>query len=385
MDLPVTHFDTLRQRNRALFKFLEKDLEHRSSDPSVKTGTQRPPHPDAFEEMYWSMFLDQAVSRRLPSIATEAGKAITERHMRSEYRAVRAFIEAGSKTFYFSEGVTEGLCYTKLNMPCDLFRLPFPAAMFVYDSSVASEALSLISEQPANEGSVITVYVREETVKETGLRVLRLSITEMRGEEGLFSVLRNLALKSEWTLEQALKTDWSVPGMMPEGREALPGGAFSRRDDGTFDRTDETDEEHELEKFHNELLFIRLVVNSALYVTSRDAELAERISSRKHPAVGSGLVGKATKQVDGFAEAPVVFVGVGESVNPVPIIIEPGKQHQPGEPMTKALRYKVRFMVAGFWRRRPNSEETSPKDVWVTPHARGPEIGTMINNPYVVR
>jgi len=381
MDLPEFHYNYVKRDNKAIFKFLEHDLRTLMAEGLLPEDII-PPKGSCAEDAYIEGFV-QHVMRNPSSYpwtrTPGADRAVLEQMVR-EYRFLLAYEHSGRKTYHFTEGLTEGLCYTALNMSCEHLRLPYPGFAFVFTSPVAVEALHALMRTPVEEGSVITVYVREDNLDQIGFRRLLINAYETKGSKLISGMSRQLAMKQEWDIEQALRTDWDSPGMRGKGMPP-PGKSMRTLDDGTAI----LDESADVTFYEDGLQFVRLALNGILYLTSRDAEVVEKLSRRKIEQAKPHKQKGGKRQPDpSFEEFP--YMNVGASFETLPIVIDPLKRYSHEEiPSVSQRRITVQFTVGGFWRRKPNSPESAPKDVWVRPHRRGPEMADLVNRPYEVR
>jgi hypothetical protein len=379
-DLPISHYEWARSHHKNLFKFLEGDLKRLSRD-NLQVEDILPPNSTCNEDDYLLAYMSYL--RTQPDMqqfftSPIAIEALANQLLR-EYRSLMAYVHGGRKTYYFSEGLTEGLCCTALNAPCSAFKLPVPGLQLVYANLFAREAMAALSKSAEGvyEDSVISVYVREDNLDIIGCRRLLIVGFERRGDiHAPRGFSRQLALRDDWTLEQALHTDWDKLNLQAQNELPGPGVYWGPGHDETMEFRP-----GDAQPFLDEgLMVIRMVVNSVLYITSRNAELAEKLWPRHvEPPLGE-------QRENSEHPGPDRWTLVGEHVDPVPIILDPRVQHDLGTPLKKhGLRYKVRFLVPGFWRRPPNSAPDAQKSVWVKHHFRGPEMADVISNPYIVR
>jgi len=379
-DLPLSHYERVRSQNKNMFEYMVPDLERLNKD-GLRLEDILPPNSECNENAYvrdYAAFL--RTQPNVQSLLRKPGgpEALLQQLIR-EYRCVLGYEHAGRKTYYVTEGLTEGLCCTRLNVPCSDFKLPVPCIQLVYDSPDAREAMAALTgggSMGVSPDSVISVYVREDNLSQIGFRRLMIVAFEQRGSETLRGVARQLALRDDWSLEQALLTDWDSPELKLQVSAKPAMGWKAAPDDESFEV-----EPGYAESFLDQgLMFIRLVVNSVLYIASRNAELAEKVWPRPiEPQIGR-------PEKSGHSPAgPKRWTLVGEHVEPIPIILDPRAQHENGTLGRQSMRYKVRFLVPGFHRRKPGSAPDAPKDVWVRHHYRGPEMADVISNPYIVR
>lgn len=380
MELPEFHYNHVKRDNKAIFKFLEHDLQTLKREKKAPEDII-PPNGMCAEDAYIEGFVQHVMRNRhnYPWTRTPGAERVVLEQMVREYRFLLAYEHSGRKTYYFSEGLAEGLCYTALNMSCEHLRLPYPGFAFVFTSPVAIEALHGLMKSPIEEGSVVTVYVREDNLDQIGFRRLLINAYETNGDKLISGMSRQLAMKPDWDLEQALRTDWNSPGMRGEGMPP-PGNSMRTLDDGTAI----IDESADVKFYEDGLQFIRLILNGILYLTSRDAEVVEKISRRQIDLARPHNPKVPRQPGRGFEQVP--YLAVGASFEALPIIIDPLKRYNHGDTLAvDQRRIKVQFTVGGFWRRKPNTPESAPKDVWVRPHRRGPEMAELVNRPYEVR
>lgn len=382
--LPVSHYEWTRAHQGNMFTFMVPDLE-RLRKEHLRAEDIYPPKSSCNEDEYVAAYASYLRSQpgMQAYFRSQVGIQAILQNLVREYRSVLAYEHSGRKTYFVSEGLTEGLCCTTLNAPCSAFKLPVECIQLVFANPFAREATAcLAGATPENKGvlpdSVISVYVREDHLDVVGCRRLLIVGFERQGETTIRGISRQLALKEDWTLEQALRTDWDSPELKHADPPGAGTGWTTRMNDGSLEMT-EGDSKLFLEEG---LMFTRLIVNSILYIASRNAELAQKIWPRPiAPPLGHG---PSTSAIT--LQEQKKWTHVGEHVDPVPIIIDPHAKQEPGAFLARqSLRYKVRFLVPGFYRRKPDSAPNAPKDVWVRPHHRGPEMADVISNPYIVR
>lgn len=371
--LPVDYIDLLRATDKALFQCAEVDLLRMRQ--SGETPEQIfPPDSKCNEERYATIWLRNAVQHpgSNPWVFNREAMASAIEASITQYRAVLSFLHAGSKTYFFGDAIAESLSYTALNLPAPALKLPVPAFEFVFHSEAASEAFWACCEAPMPAIRTISVLVREDALKEVGCRRLIIVAYE-HGEnlrKGPAVLIRRLAMREEWDLEAALNTDWSKPGMGPRGHSvswsSTPDGGIAITDDATSGFLDE------------KVRFIRMVLNGILYITSRGAEITEKLAPRP---IHAGA------HHDSYPGRPSgrTYSAVGESIKQIPILIDPTVRYDALPHATSKRSIRVRFLVPGFWRRPPNTAPDAKKDVWVREHYRGPEMADLVNNPYIVR
>ncbi|MGF6440555.1 hypothetical protein [Paraburkholderia youngii] len=374
--LPLDYIDLYRSVKHPIFKFLEVDLARMERSGETPEDIF-PPNGECAEDAFVEAFV--ANSRRNPVANPwvydrRQTEAVAEHQLRI-YRCLLSFLHAGSKTYHFSEGLAESLSYTALNMPASALQLPVPAFAFVFHSDAASEALHAIAGSPVDAVRTITVFVRSDTLTQVGFRRLLINAYEHSDTFGhdYCVIARKLAMKDDWDLEQALHTDWDKTGM--QSPDVAPSYSWAATPEGEL-----VPGEGSAERFMNEKVrFIRMIVNGILYITSRGAEITEKLATR--PIHFGGHRDHSSKD----SVATRKFSMLGESIKQIPVVIDPTVKYEPSSFSGSKRSVKVRFLVPGFYRRPPNSPKDAPKDVWVSPHYKGPEMADLVNNPYIVR
>jgi len=365
--LPESRYEWLRLHHKNLFAFLEIELRGHTS-----TGIRIEELPFEPRTMYTQMYLEHL--NKEPCYAhffsSDQGKRTLIEQIVGEYNFTLAYERAGRKTYYVSTGLTEGLCLTVLNAPCADFRMPVPCLQLVFNNIYAREAIAFFGKKEAPEDdTVVSVFVEEDFFEKMGYRRLNIFAIEQRGIEQVSAVRRQLALKDDWTLEQALLTDWDLEEIRGPG-DPPPISSVHTDADGIAHL-----EESTLEPFLTDgLMFVRLVLNSIRYITSHNADSVPKPWPRKfRPFMDISVEPEWTH--------------LGETIQTVPIVVDPSAPHKAGTEHSPfaGMRYKVRFLVPGFYRRRPNTPANAPKDVWVQHHWKGPEMADVVSNVHILR
>lgn len=374
MDLPRTYYDIEREGNPRLFRSIKKDLRRLAENPALTEADLYSSEDDSEEAAYLHFAFAAFAAAGEPWLRNRAAVHQMVELLSRHYRFLLSYQHAGCKTYYFSDALAEQLCFTKLDMPCDQLQLPFPAFAFVFDTAAPTEAAYALLEGPMQPGITITVFVREDRLPEICFRRLQIIADLLQGDRRVAHISRQLALCEGWSLEQALRTDLDKLNYA-EPQPPPPPARTVRQVGGDYDVEDDDNSAF----FEEGLQFVRLILNGILYVTSRDAELAERMTGRtvRPPRTAKAKVKEQGKRP---------YWVVGASVESLPIVIDPLRAPGQGQPLRReARRVQVRFLVSGFWRHRPGAQAGSPRDVWVRPHYRGPEMAELVNRPYVVR
>lgn len=376
--LPKAHFDFFRERMPQAYQFLARDLTRLRTNENLRVEDILPPKSSCEEDRYLQLYVEHA--RRFPHLHPElAGSRESYTrvidHMLREYRFVLGYERYERSTYLMSEGLCDALAYTQMNLQCDDLRLPVECFAMVFANDTARSAFSAFTKQPVQPDSVLTVYVRDDNIAPVGFRRLLIMVVES-GPNGemLSSVGRQLALRSDWDLEQALRTDWDKAGVHDPSKALSGTFSLAQNEDGSYS----LDDEARIEAFFEEgLLFFRMIVNGIMYIVSRDAELIPHTD---------GDLFEAPSGVDGRQGKARVYQEVGPSVEAMPVVVDP-KRRVPETEVEPVQRRKVsvHFLVPGFYRRPPHSPLDAKRTVWVKPHMRGPDMADLIHRPYIVK
>lgn len=374
--LPATHYDLFRAMNPQAFKFFAEDLKTLRARNGARLEEILPPKGTCAEDGYvqsWAAHV-RAHPKLHPELrgGQQAINAVMN-HLYREYRFVLGYEYYDRKTYFVTDGLCEALTYTQLNVDCEEFLLPVECFALVFNSDDARAAFSSISGSPARPDTTITVYVRDDNLDEIGFRRLLICAFSASTNGKVDScVSRQLALKSGWDLERALRTDWDKIDLPPSGSNVMGTVGMKQGPQGEY-----TVEETAMEKFFEEgKLFFRLVLNTILYISSRDAELVPQVD---------GVLRSLQRQDLDRRNSDRHFLQVGPSVEGMPIVIGPATTPDSHVGTESGRRVKVRFLVPGFYRRPPNSAANAKKSVWVKPHRRGPEMANLVHRPYIVK
>ncbi len=304
-----------------------------------------------------------------------------------EYHCLVNFALAGKKTFHFSDNLAEHLANTEINLKAALIQLPFPTCLFTFTSRAVINAMHNIRGDAGrwamnatglDYSAPVSVFL---TVHPAGAglpdRKLLICAWHVRLPDTSYLMLkRELYLGNDWTLEQALRTDWETltPNDLGIGlRVNVDDDAIAHQDDDTF--------------YNDGLAFYRIVLNAVLYLSSNQAELTAMESQRREIEARAKELASPPKrrkllQTTGRYTA-LDYQEVGASVGP--IVIQKGEADGStgnaggGKPL-------VRFMVRGHWRRQPHGQESQERKlIWIRPYYKGSDIAATINKPYLVK
>lgn len=242
----------------------------------------------------------------------------------------------GNPIFRIAAPLVERLRETSIDVPAHELRLPHPSLMLVYDDDVSLDLFhhrKPFGKAPRS-GTLSTVLV--DIPAQDGKRLLATTM-HTKGDR-IYGTIHRSMRYDEGTLEGMLDTRW--PGDAPR-RPDDPGQAFNR-----------------------------LVLNTLLYIVSRDARVGPETrtpgrpaplvkSARRHRVVGDGLV--ALHRSAGHAGPASNGLGSGRQL-------------------------ASRHMVRGHWKLQAHGGHSEARKlVWIEPYVRGPELTQLLNRPRLVR
>lgn len=304
-----------------------------------------------------------------------------------EYHCVVNFALAGKKTFHFSDHLSEHLANTEINLKASLIQLPFQTCLFTFTSRAVIDAMHNIRARAGrwdmntaalDYSAPISVFLTQRPAGPdlSGRKLVICAWHARLPSTSYLALKRELYLGDDWTLEQALRTDWETltPDNLGIGMNVdLKEGSFTHQEDDPF--------------YTDGLAFYRIVLNAVLYLSSDQAELTARESPRKAieaQAQGISSLSKRRKLLQSSARfTELDYEEVGASVGP--IVIQKGETASAAAGTTGA-KPMVRFMVRGHWRRQPHGpEKQDRKLIWIRPHYKGADLAATINKPYLVK
>lgn len=382
-----TYYDFLKELDPFVIEFAEQDAQNLAEkDDSPAAIESIDDYPNSFDfcltEMDTKVLLQVAkeagisfehalevAPQILPALRSEP-QALYQK-MNLDYHAILNFALSGKKTFYFSNNLSEHLANTEVNIKSSFLQLPFTSCLFIFTSpSVAKAMYRIHGEEVADVDftAPISVFLTILPAGEglSGRRLLLCAYHSRYPDNLYFHIKRELYLGDDWTLEQALHTDWNnlIP---PESCE------LSSEDDSRF--------------YTDGLHFFRIIVNAVLYITSDSAELTFRENPRKDidKKAQRAARSKRTKlQKRAMRHTALDYEEVGASVEA--IVIDKREFHDTQGSLTEGNKVQVRFMVRGHWRNQPcGVGRQERKLIWVKPHFKGPDLAETINKSYVVR
>lgn len=403
MALPPTYYDFVRKLRPTLVEMGEQDAAELLSGQnppqaihSVDDYDSRFPqyierlnaeilgygadHPGvSVEEM--SPFLSSAPPQAKASLASLYGT------VNYEYHSVVNFALAGKKTFHFSDNLAEHLANTEINLKAALIQLPFPTCLFTFTSRAVINAMHNIRGDAGrwamniaglDYSAPVSVFLTMHPAGAglPGRKLLMCAWHARLPDTSYLALKRELYLGDNWTLEQALRTDWETltPNDLGIGISVnLDEESIAHQDDDTF--------------YTDGLAFYRIVLNAVLYLSSDKAELTAKESPRKEiedRAKGIASLPKRRKLLQTTGRYTALdYEEVGASVGP--IVIQKGEA-EGGEGGSGGGKPLVRFMVRGHWRRQPHGPDSQDRKlIWIRPYYKGPDLAATINKPYLVK
>lgn len=305
-----------------------------------------------------------------------------------EYHCLVNFAIGGKKTFYFNDNLSEHLANTEINLKANLVGLPFSSCLLVFTSEAVVNAMHNIRGNSGRR-DVNTIgldYSAPVSAFLTmlpagaGLQGRKLMIVAWQARLPAKSYLmlkRELYLGDDWTLEQALRTDWET--LTPDD---LGIGIHVDSNSDTIEKSDD-------DFFYTDgLSFYRVVLNAVLYLSSDQAELIPKKSPRKElqdKAKNTLSVQKRRKVIQEAGRYSALdYEDVGSTVGK--ILIHKGDDEVESGRLGVSSKPLIRFMVRGHWRHQPHGAGNQERKlIWIRPHYKGPDLAALINKPYLVK
>jgi hypothetical protein len=266
----------------------------------------------------------------------------------------------GKKTFFISEGLTERLAATELNVPAEFLRPPFPSCMFVYDDTVMKSAFFALC--PKGGSLTMPVSVTVTLLGEVDcMRLLVLANqTDIRTKRQGAMTHRELSLRPGRSLEDALRS--THPVFDPETGQELTGPIIQKNDEQFFGVG---------------LRMMRIIVNTLLYLSSRAPEISGDLwAVDRVPPLPAQSSPKAKRGRAGYLKSlsQHPYIEVGPSVARLERELPP-----------EANSPSVRFLVRGHWRNQAHGKGRSLRRFqWIQPFWKGPEMAEIVSKPYRV-
>jgi len=381
MNLKPTYYDVSVKRDPKMFEFLNMEVEHfNSTGTALKTFDEIEDFSKYFKDVV--LFEINDIAKKFKKELQLQGRVDLDddeilytvknnlpfdfmKVLMMDYVLMFNFILFQKKTFYFSKNLSNHLALTKLDAPSKFLSAPFECCLFVYDSPKIIDAFyKMIEGEIEKIISPINVFIIQADTSE-GLR--RLILLCIQADEHLNThayFKREILIKEEWSIEEALHTDW--------------------RD--VFNITDEETEEEDI--FFNEgLLFFRVVLNSLLYLGSNEIDIQEKLSPNKSLIEKYKRI-KSNRKINKLANrlsnnSTLNYNLVGGNLPPI-IVRKPSSSEKYISEYDSVLNYK-KFLVRGHWRiQHYGKGNIETKLIWIMPYIKGPEFGEFINKQYKV-
>jgi len=300
-----------------------------------------------------------------------------------EYHALLNFKLSGEKVFNFSDTLITLLAQTSSNVKCEYVVAPFPACMFVTGSTVAINLLySFLGKKTATEPTErhpgitydipLTIFVLELPPGRLPHPSMAFYVFQSDVSKHAAMTKRVLYLNPEWSVEQALKTDWTVV----ENGKGLS---------GTFP---DVAEGSDVNFYSDGLAFFRVLVNMVLYVTSVDADLVPGVAARIEKSEWEALSNKDRAALKKAAANASTLASQSQDAgfNLAPIVIEGPNDASDSTDVPTGRSVKTRFRVRAHWRnQRVGPGRTQVRRTLIRQHMKGPELAELVNRQYEVR
>lgn len=266
--------------------------------------------------------------------------------IKMETVATANFLIFGSKTFFFSRALTERLANFELNAPSSALLVPFKSFVFVYDDPVSRAALASIGPgHLAGEGAITTWISVFDGGDNIHLGLLMICQHESHAKALASRILK---ITPDNTIEDALRTEW------------------------TADKEDDNDDQ-----FIKNSLFIRIALNSILYLNSSNPEISTQMKATDIiPIKRNSSPSKARQHARYVAKrySALTYVRVGDSVHSLDI-----------EARSRGIVHAERILVRGHWRNQAHGQGRSERKlIAIEPYWRGPEMAEVVTRPYKV-
>ena len=391
--LPPTFYDVRKYVDADMYRAIEEDVETLKKSGITDALHDLESFPSRVEEIWQRQYkkLIEAASREQglsPTIiqreaerAPEAWNIIEWQHreLSTRYYALLNFEFFGTKTFYLQDGLVQHLACTEMNIVAPLFELPFPACMFVLTSRESIDAFYQMhwAAHPEQHGRKLVDYkapisvflVMTPKASDQPYRQLNIIAFHANREEYHLMVTRRLCLHDDWTLGEALTTDWAnLDAQIAKRKHVNNESQWETVEDSLF--------------YADGLLFFRIILNAVLYISSADAELEHQPSDQETvkqeiDRIPSRVKRQELKQAARHASR-LPYIVVGASV--------PTAEDIPTSAPEAKRSLSVRFTVRGHWRHQacgPGLKDHILR--FIKPYIKGPEMADLINKPYLVK
>lgn len=396
MKIPPNYYDFIKKLHPIVIDLAEKDAEELMAGINPPTAIYSV---DDYASRYAQCFeyvkesIEKSVGLSFDDIKQHLGYAervqvgLLFENINQEYHSIVNFALSGKKSFYFHNNLAEHLAHTEVNLKAALVELPFPTCQFVFTAPAVINAMHNIRGKEGRRAmntydldysAPVSIFLTmHPATPEFPYRKLLMVAWHARlPNNGYLCIKRELCMREDWTLEQALRTDWQE--LTPDN---LGSGLSLNVHKGHVERSDDKD-------FYTDgLLFFRIVLNAILYLSSDQAEtqLAHTpraaLEARAEAVLSIPKRKKILREARQYSELDCMEVGAS-----VGSIIIQKMQEGPGSENHGGGKPVVRFMVRGHWRNQAfGAGRTDRKLIWIKPFYKGPDVATVINKPYLVK
>lgn len=280
------------------------------------------------------------------------------------------------------------MAHTEISGSASNIELPFASSLLVFTSKTAVNALHNIKGQkgrwdinhpgidydaPVSVFLTLTPSKDDPSIRNLIIVAFQHNFRKARNPSQIVAK-RELHLKPEWSLEQALRTDWGrVTG-------AASGFGHSSSTEGDFDELPND------EVFYTDgLAFYRIVLNAILYMCSEEYE-GRRIVGLRDRVKGeaAGLGKKERRRKEAYAKnlSELDHEVLGEKMGPIPFRVERLFEEATGQgsPMRR------RILVRGHRKtQRYGKGSAQSKMLWIKPYYKNPDSDEDVSRPYIVK
>lgn len=264
----------------------------------------------------------------------------------------------GNRVYHYTDAIVQWMLNTRLNIPAEELRLPFPSLML----TTRSETLVRVFLGPKRQ---------KEYTKELSLALVLSHVAPEGDMDGMITIT-TYVLRSGRMMEWAnarivLSSGFTIGEAVSAFAEERPMKTLA--DEGQIERTTSWFDA-------NAETYYRTVINCISYVTTPNPAIGEVYEQRPGQvnAPGSDASGRCKVQDVGRGLEPI-------EIRPSDIfkVIEKGRK-RPGS----TLAWRV--LVAGHWRAFPYQAALGPlaQRNWIKPFWRGQEDAPERNKPYNV-
>ncbi|OHU90829.1 MULTISPECIES: hypothetical protein [Pseudoalteromonas] len=385
---PPTHYDIYKFRQSFVDSYLRKDLENIKFKNLVPPFSSIDDFTVAFEE-YWEEYKIDAFFQYGSQVVDSYDEFSLMLESSSEYpkmlySATGEYLNAinfesfGKKTFYFSENLVERIAITELDAPAEFLKLPFKSCMFVFTGKTVLDAYYAITNNsvPTYSDS-ISVYISELPYK--GYSKLFLWATHCGYEKNYCAIKRELLIHPDWKIDNAIRTDWD------QIYDAYPD--WADQDHLSLSQLLTPDDDDESRFFHQGRAFYRIVMNAVLYLASNDPDIQASFSPQKELMKQFKDVKSTAKQKKKLSAIKRISGLNGSLVgaNMEPIRIIKGKNWT-GSSSKDQMTLSLRFLVRGHWRNQRYGKNNKLRRLtFIEPYYKGPDVGEVINRPYIAK